>query len=56
LALSRISATGLGSAYYVNANLIHNGSRIVLAEIIERVETTGQSKLEDNGQMRIDDL
>lgn len=48
-----IAPTGNGSIYYINANLIHNGSRIVVAEIIERVEATEQSKLESNGQGRI---
>jgi len=50
-----IASTGEGSIYYINANLIHNGSRIVIAEIIERIEDTEQSKLEANGQMRIDE-
>lgn len=48
-----IAPTGLGAAYYINANLIHNGSRIVLAEIIERVEDTEHDKLESHGQQRI---
>jgi hypothetical protein len=31
-------------------NLIHNGSRVIVADIIERVEKTEQDKLEDAGQ------
>ena len=48
-----IAPTGHSSMYYINANLIHNGSRIIVAEIIERVEQTEQSKLEDVGQKRL---
>jgi hypothetical protein len=35
------------------ANLIHNGSRVIVADIIERVEKTEQDKLEDAGQQRL---
>ncbi len=50
-----IAPTGNGSIYYINANLIHNGSRLVVADIIERVERTEQDKLEDAGQQRLID-
>jgi len=50
-----IAPTGLGAAYYINANLIHNGDRIIIAEIIERTGATEQDKLEANGQVRIDE-
>ena len=50
-----IAPTGAGNIYYINANLIHNGSRIVVADIIERVEQTEQDKLEDAGQQRLVD-
>ena len=50
-----IAATGQGNIYFINANLIHNGSRIIVADIIERVEKTEQDKLEDQGQQRLID-
>jgi hypothetical protein len=39
-----IAPTGQGNIYYINANLIHNGSRVIVADIIERVEKTEQDK------------
>jgi hypothetical protein len=50
-----IAPTGHSSMYYINANLIHNGSRLIVADIIERVEQTEQDKLEDAGQQRLID-
>ncbi len=48
-----IAPTGQGNIYYINVNLIHNGSRVIVADIIERVEKTEQDKLEDAGQQRL---
>ena len=42
-----IGPTGRSGIYWINANVIHNGSRIIVAEIIERIEKTEQDKLED---------
>lgn len=50
-----IAPTGNGAIYYINANLIHNGSRLIVADIIERVEQTKQDKPEDAGQQRLID-
>jgi len=59
-----IAPTGLGAVYYINANLIHNGSRVVLVSVIRRndadktslsAEQIEREKLEESGQIRIDD-
>ncbi len=48
-----IGPTGRPSIWWINANVIHNGSRIIIAEIIKRVNKTEQNKLEDVGQQRL---
>ncbi|WP_202775614.1 hypothetical protein [Bathymodiolus azoricus thioautotrophic gill symbiont] len=48
-----IGPTGRPSIWWINVNVIHNGSRIIIAEIIERVNKTEQNKLEDVGQQRL---
>jgi hypothetical protein len=50
-----IGLTGRSGVWWINANVIHNGSRLIIADIIERVEQTEQDKLEDVGQQRLID-
>lgn len=44
-----IGPTGRPGVWWINANVIHNGSRLIIADIIERVEITELDKLENAG-------
>lgn len=50
-----IGLTGRSGVWWINANVIHNGSRLIIADVIERIEQTEQDKLEDAGQQRLID-